>query len=144
MTGPANLPGPRLSVSVITCFCSCCDKTSANHITLNQVRSHCSEQCSTMTCDMPDVASTMGVSSYLDCSRIFWSAPHHPHPSGSSCSKTELCQEKNPNNIWNYCIIPLCQVTFCIHSGIIPVGQFSRKCAKSINQSSVDLHCKPL
>ena len=29
---------------------------------------------------------------------------------------------------------------FCIHSGIMPVGQFSRKCAKSINQSSVDLH----
>ena len=25
--------------------------------------------------------------------------------------------------------------TFCIHSGIIPVGQFSRKCAKSINQA---------
>ena len=26
-------------------------------------------------------------------------------------------------------------VTFCIHSGIIPVGQFSRKRAKSINQA---------
>ena len=37
------------------------------------------------------------------------------------------------------CIIPLCWVTFCIHSGIIPVGPFSRKCAKSNNQSSVAL-----
>ena len=34
-----------------------------------------------------------------------------------------------------YCIIPLCWFTFYIHSGIIPVGQFSRKCAKSINQA---------
>ena len=34
-----------------------------------------------------------------------------------------------------YCIIPLCQVTFCVHSGIIPVGQFTRKRAKSINQA---------
>ena len=33
------------------------------------------------------------------------------------------------------CIIPLCWVTFCIHSEIIPAGHFSRKCAKSINQS---------
>ena len=33
------------------------------------------------------------------------------------------------------CIVPLCWITFCIHSGIIPVGQFSRKCAKSINQA---------
>ena len=33
------------------------------------------------------------------------------------------------------CFIPLCWVTFCIHSGIIPVGQFSRICAKSINQA---------
>ena len=39
-----------------------------------------------------------------------------------------------------YCIIPLCWVIFCIHSEIIPVGQFSRICAKSINQSSVDFH----
>ena len=35
----------------------------------------------------------------------------------------------------SYCIIPLCWVTFCLHSGIIPVGQFSRKCAKSIDQA---------
>ena len=34
-----------------------------------------------------------------------------------------------------FCIIPLFRVTFCIHSGIIPVGQFSRKCEKSINQA---------
>ena len=27
----------------------------------------------------------------------------------------------------SYCIIPLCWVTFCFHSGIIPVGQFSRR-----------------
>ena len=40
----------------------------------------------------------------------------------------------------DYCIVPLCWVTFCIHPGIIPVGPFSRKCAKSINQSSVDFH----
>ena len=33
------------------------------------------------------------------------------------------------------CIIPLYWVTFYIHSGIIPVGQFSRKCAKLINQA---------
>ena len=34
-----------------------------------------------------------------------------------------------------YCCVPLCRVTFCIHSGIIPVGQFSRKCAKAISQT---------
>ena len=34
-----------------------------------------------------------------------------------------------------YCIIPLRWVPFCIHSGIKPVGPFSRKCAKSINQA---------
>ena len=34
-----------------------------------------------------------------------------------------------------YCIISLCWVTFCIHSGIIPVGQFFPKCTKSINQA---------
>ena len=39
-----------------------------------------------------------------------------------------------------YCIIPLFRVPFCIHSGITPAGQFSRKCAKSINQSSIDFH----
>ena len=37
--------------------------------------------------------------------------------------------------LWKCCIIPLCWVTFCIHWGIISVGQFSRKCAKSINQA---------
>ena len=42
-----------------------------------------------------------------------------------------------------HCIIPLFSVTFCIHSGIIPVGQFFPKMCK-INQSSVDFHCKPL
>ena len=35
----------------------------------------------------------------------------------------------------NHFFIPLCWVTSCIHSGIIPVGQFSPKCAKSINQA---------
>ena len=34
-----------------------------------------------------------------------------------------------------HCIIPLCRVTVFIHWGIIPVGKFSRKCAKSINQA---------
>ena len=33
-----------------------------------------------------------------------------------------------------YCVVPLHSVTFCIHSGIIPVGQFSRKCAKLIKR----------
>ena len=34
-----------------------------------------------------------------------------------------------------YCIIPWCWVTFWTHPEIIPVGQFSRQCAKSINQA---------
>ena len=43
------------------------------------------------------------------------------------------------NCFWQYslmnCLILLCWVTFCIHSRITPVGQFSRKCAKSVNQA---------
>ena len=51
---------------------------------------------------------------------------------GINCKSNAVC-----------CNIPLCWVTFCTHSGIIPVGQFSRKYGKSINQSSVDPHCRP-
>ena len=40
-----------------------------------------------------------------------------------------------------HCITPLCWVTFSIHSGIIPVGNFPGNV--QINQSSVDFHCKP-
>ena len=60
--------------------------------------------------------------------------------------KADFIQEDSPGviesnhfvfllKINTHCIIPLCWVTFCIHSGITPVGQFSRKCAKSINQA---------
>ena len=42
----------------------------------------------------------------------------------------------------NICIIPLCWVTFCIHSGIIPWAIFPEMC--KINQSSVNFYCKPL
>ena len=34
-----------------------------------------------------------------------------------------------------HCLIPICWATFCLHSGIRPLGPFSRKCAKSINQA---------
>ena len=43
----------------------------------------------------------------------------------------------------NCCVVPLCSVTFWTHPEIIPVGQFFRRWIKSINQSSVDFHCKP-
>ena len=35
-------------------------------------------------------------------------------------------------------------VTFWTHPEIIPVGQFFRRWIRSINQSNVDFHCKPL
>ena len=35
----------------------------------------------------------------------------------------------------NYCIVPLCWVTFWTHPKIIPVGQFFRRWIKSINQA---------
>ena len=41
-----------------------------------------------------------------------------------------------------HCIVPWCRVTFSTHPEIIPVGQFFRW-IQSINQSSVDFHCKP-
>ena len=43
----------------------------------------------------------------------------------------------------NCCIVPRCSVIFWTHPEIIPVGQFFRRWMKSINQSSVDFHCKP-
>ena len=39
--------------------------------------------------------------------------------------------------------MPRCAVTFWTHPEIIPVRQFFRRWIKSINQSSVDFHCKP-
>ena len=42
-----------------------------------------------------------------------------------------------------HCLVPRCSVTFWTHPEIIPVGQFFRRGIKSINQSSVDFHCRP-
>ena len=54
----------------------------------------------------------------------------------ASNNGTNFLGKNQKNSALNkHCIIPLCWVTFCIHPDIIPVGQYSRKCAKSINQS---------
>ena len=42
-----------------------------------------------------------------------------------------------------YCIVPRCSGTVWTHPEIIPVGHFFRRWIKSINQSSLDFHCKP-
>ena len=82
-----------------------------------------------------------------DCTRTcYWACPNR-HTLSNQSQQPYRCRWIISGKclevpLW-YCIIPLCWVTFRIHPEIIPVGQFSRRWIKSINQSSVDFHGKP-
>ena len=58
------------------------------------------------------------------------------------CELTRIMSSLFIPNCVIVCYFVLCHPVMSNHSGIIPVGLFSLKWAKSINQSSVDFHCK--